>query len=385
MTPRFHQAVGGIRHYAWGQRASGGRTPYIPAWLGVPAGEEPWAELWLGAHPSLSAIVLQEGGAAAALDWLISSEPAYWCGARGELPFLLKLLSCEKPLSIQSHPDRATAARLHAENPAAYPDSNDKTEILIALEPFEAMAGFRNAVVAREDMARVTALAPWLAAANATEGMKGLVTALFTMPPEAASAMVAACAAEVASRAAEALRPSETLFLRLAEACPGDRGALFAFLLNFLRLEAGEACFLPPNSPHAYLQGVGLECMTNSDNVIRAGLTPKLIDVPNMLATLDFRRSGVTLMRPPAGAVRTFAPPGASFRVTLLEDTGVDVAALPPELFFCVVLEGRVRLRTSGESLEGVRGTAWIRPAALAAGLIEPLEAGTRFALATVQ
>ena len=82
------------------------------------------------------------------------------------MPFLLKLLACSQPLSIQSHPDRATAARLHAQNPAAYPDPNDKTEILIALEPFEAMAGFRNAVIAREDMARVTALAPWQASAS---------------------------------------------------------------------------------------------------------------------------------------------------------------------------------------------------------------------------
>ena len=359
--------------------------PYIPAWLGVPAGEEPWAELWLGAHPSLPAVVLREGGEEIPLDRLIADEPIYWCGARGELPFLLKLLACERPLSIQSHPDRMTAVRLHAQNPAAYPDPNDKTEILIALEPFEAMAGFRNAVMAREEMARVTALVPWLSAASATEGMEGLVRALFAMQPEAASAMANACTAELSSRLSEALRPSETLFLRLASACPGDRGALFAFLLNFLRLEAGEACFLPPNSPHAYLNGVGLECMTNSDNVIRAGLTPKAIDVSNMLATLDFKRSGVTLMRPVEASVRTFAPPGASFQVSLLSDVGVDLANLPPELFFCVVLEGRVRLKSAGGTLEGGRGTAWLRPAALVAGTIEPLETGTRLALATVQ
>ncbi len=383
MAARFHQVIGGIRHYAWGQRASGGRVPYIPAWLGVPADEEPWAELWLGAHPSLPSAIK---GEEAPLDCLIADAPAYWCGVRGELPFLLKLLACERPLSIQSHPDRETAARLHAQNPAAYPDSNDKTEILIALEPFEAMAGFRNAVMAREDMARVQALGPWLEAAKPADGMRGLVTALFAMPSEAAAALVDACAAELMATPAETRRPSEALFLRLAEACPGDRGALFAFLLNHLRLEAGEACFLPPNTPHAYLRGVGLECMTNSDNVIRAGLTPKLIDVPNMLATLDFKRSGVTLMKPSASSARTFAPPGASFQVSLLEDTGVDLAALPPELAFCVVLEGRVRLMdAAGKILEGARGTAWLRPAALATGSIEPLVPGTRFALATVQ
>ena len=383
MTPRFHQVIGGIRHYAWGQCASAGRTPYIPAWLGVPAGEEPWAELWLGAHPSLPAAIQGEG---VPLDRLIAAQPAYWCGARGELPFLLKLLACDRPLSIQSHPDRETAVRLHAQNPAAYPDPNDKTEILIALEPFEAMAGFRNAVMAREDLGRVKALAPWLETAAAADGMRGLVTALFAMPAETAAALVEAGAAEVAAKPQEARRPSESLFLRLEAACPRDRGALFAFLLNFLRLEAGEACFLPPNTPHAYLRGVGLECMTNSDNVIRAGLTPKLIDVPNMLATLDFKRSGVALMKPPAAPVRTFAPKGASFQVTLLEDAGVDLAALPPELAFCVVLDGRVRLKdAAGVALEGGRGTAWVRPAALAAGSIEPLEPGTRLALATVQ
>ena len=389
MLPQFFPLTGGVRHYAWGERLGDttGRSPYIPGWLGVAPGDEPWAEVWLGAHPSLPAQVQVPGKGQVPLDQLIAADPAYWCGARAELPFLLKLLACSHPLSIQSHPDRQTAVRLHAQRPDAYPDPNDKTEIIVALTRFQAMAGFRNPVVSWDDISSRRALAPWVAACGGDSTMQGRVTALFRLETETVARMCADCADELAkaqavSRTSEG---SEALFLRLQECCPGDRGTLFAFLLNHITLEPGEGCFLPPNSPHAYLDGVGIECMTNSDNVIRAGLTPKAVDVPTMLETLDFARSGVTMMVPPAGPERVFAPAGASFQVMMLRDAPLELARVPGKLLICAVMEGEARFTCAAGELRGGRGTAWIRPAALADGTIVPAAAGTYLACATVQ
>jgi len=385
VIPQFFPLTGGIRHYAWGERLGDGtgRSPYIPDWLGVPAGDEPWAEVWLGAHPSLPAMVQLPARGAIALDQLIAEEPSYWCGERGELPFLLKLLTCSHPLSIQSHPDRQTAVRLHALRPDAYPDPNDKTEIIVALTRFQAMAGFRNPVVSWEDIVSHESLSPWVFACGEDISMRGRVTALFRVDGAVVAAMCGACADELSKRQAHSA--SEALFMRLQSCCPGDRGALFAFLLNYVTLEPGDGCFLPPNSPHAYLDGVGIECMTNSDNVIRAGLTPKAVDVPTMLETLDFDRSGVTLMAPAPGAERVFAPAGASFQVMMLRDAPLELSTLPGKLAICAVMEGEARLSCAAGEVIGGRGTAWIRPAALSEGRIVPAAPGCYLACATVQ
>ena len=385
-TNRFYRLKGGVRHYAWGEKAEDGKTPYLAGLLGVASGTEPWAEWWLGTHPGLpSTILLPEDGSEPLLETCLAEAPAKWLGKAcadsvGHLPFLLKVLTCSRPLSIQSHPDAKTAARLHAERPEMYPDANDKTEIIIALKPFEAMAGFRPLAQVLHDLQRIHSLAPWLqrwkdTKPDALASLKGACSALFAFSATEQQDLLNATKAELTTPG-HLVNDAEALFLKLLEENPGDIGTLFAFLLNHWHLSPGEACFLPPNSPHAYLKGVGVECMSNSDNVIRAGLTPKAIDVPTLLATLNFQRSGVQLLNeepidtPQGGTMADYAPPTKNFRLRFLKGGDWPLENFGDSLSMLLILDGEWELRGKSATEAATRGSAWIRPAALTEGTL---------------
>ena len=392
----FYRLFGGIRHYVWGQRASEGGVAFIAQLLGEEAGDDAWAELWLGAHPSLPSKVLMDN-ARHPLDEEIAARPVEWLGQAAasavtppQLSFLYKVLACSHPLSIQSHPDAAAAARLHAAKPELYPDGNDKTEIMVALEPFEALAGFRNQQLIRRDLAAVSAFAPlleqWRAGANAAS-LKGLCAALFAMADEPRQSMLAAALAEVTS-AGRPANPAEALFVKLSAEYPGDRGTFFAFLLNQITLQPGQALFLAPNTPHAYQKGAGIECMTNSDNVIRAGLTPKAVDVETLMATLNFQDEGAMLLEPVreargAGCVERYVLPTPKFQLAFYRDAPCQVAELGDAIGIFLVVSGRVELHAEGQSpIEAGKGNACVRPAALRHATVTPLEPGTLVAWA---
>ena len=129
-----------VQHYDWGERRNGGKSPFIADFLGEEPGDKPWAELWMGAHPAASSRVVESGGQ---LCQAIDQCPEKMLGHKGCLSFLLKILCCSRPLSIQSHPDKATAVRLHEAFPDEFPDDNHKPEVLWALSPFRVLAGFR--------------------------------------------------------------------------------------------------------------------------------------------------------------------------------------------------------------------------------------------------
>ncbi|MBR6470265.1 MAG: mannose-6-phosphate isomerase, class I [Victivallales bacterium] len=392
----FFPLFGGVRHYAWGETASADAVPYIAKLLGVDAGAEPWAELWLGAHPSLPSEVIVDG-VRQPLGAAISAQPAEWLGAAAmaaltppQLSFLFKVLACSHPLSIQSHPDAASAKVLHATKPQLYPDANDKTEVMIALEPFEALAGFRNLQMIRRDLAAVTAFGSlteaWRTGTDAA-GLKGLCAALFAMEDAPRQTMLSAALAEV-SAPGRKRNPAEELFVRLGEEYPGDRGTFFAFLLNQITLQPGQALFLAPNTPHAYQRGAGIECMTNSDNVIRAGLTPKAVDVETLMDTLNFRDVGATLVEPVrekrgAGTVERYVLPTPKFQLAFYRDAPCAVEELGEAIGVFLVVSGRVALAVDGRpQAEAGMGTAWVRPAALRNATVTPLEPGTLVAWA---
>ena len=387
----FYPLSGGVRHYAWGETASSGAVPYIAKLLGVDPGSEPWAELWLGAHPSLPSEVLVDG-VRQPLGEAISLNPVEWLGMAAaaaltppQLSFLFKVLACNHPLSIQSHPDAAAAKILHATKPQLYPDANDKTEVMIALEPFEALAGFRNLQMIRRDLGAVKAFAPlletWNRGADA-DNLKGLCAALFAMADASRQAMLAAALAEVTA-AGRPANPAETLFAKLSAEYPGDRGTFFAFLLNQISLQSGQALFLAPNTPHAYQRGAGIECMTNSDNVIRAGLTPKAVDVETLMGTLNFQDVGAALLEPVreargTGTVERYVLPTPKFQLAFYRGAPCQVDELGDAIGVFLVLSGRAALSVSGQAtVEAGRGTAWVRPAALKNATVTPLEPGS--------
>ncbi|OHV37753.1 mannose-6-phosphate isomerase, class I [Pseudofrankia sp. EUN1h] len=285
---RLLPVYGQVQHYAWGSPAA------IYDLLGeVPTGQ-PAAELWLGTHPVAPAEVDDAGRRRPAAELL------------GALPFLLKVLAAEKALSLQVHPDRAQArAGFDADERAGIPldapgrryrDPNHKPELIVALTPFRALAGIREpartlAIVRAFGVAELSAAFRPLAA-DPARGAATVLRALLTLPRERGRALageLARAAATVAARGDgdEDVTRAADLVGRLVAAHPGDVGIVAALLLNDVTLNPGEALFQPARLLHAYVHGVGIEIMATSDNVLRGGLTPKHIDVDELLRLLD--------------------------------------------------------------------------------------------------
>jgi mannose-6-phosphate isomerase len=342
--------------------------------LSLPAPPDlPFGELWLGVHEAAPSTV-QLDGEACDLATLAGERPDAVLGRKvGEvgfpgLPFLLKILSCDKPLSIQAHPDKALAAQLHARDPEHYPDDNHKPEIAIALTPFEAMCGFRHADDIRADLARHGLLAGLFADLPDGAGwLRAAYRRLFT----AEDAIVQGAGERLAALLGESPEPTaeDRCFLKLWRFYPGDRGTFSAFFLNHLELQPGESVFLSANEPHAYINGVIVECMANSNNVVRAGCTGKFIDREVLLSMLAYREGPPTIQTGreiPGG--RSYEPPIPEFAVEILElGAGQSVDLSSDDLVsLLLVLEGSIRLETPNQSPEiARRGSAWLWPAAL--------------------
>nr|WP_203816614.1 mannose-6-phosphate isomerase, class I [Actinoplanes ferrugineus] len=273
--------TGVIRPYAWGSHS------VLADLQGRPSPTEaPEAELWLGAHPGDPSTV--DG---VSLPSLIADNPKAHLGEQvvaefgPRLPFLLKLLAAAAPLSLQAHPSldyaREAWARQEADAslPKNYTDANHKPEMLVAITPFEALCGFRDPTAAAADLEAFTieSLAPVIAALRAGD-LATAVKTLLSWPEDDREPLVDAVVAAGTSE----------LATDLAGFYPGDPGVLVALLLNHVRLQPGEAIWMPAGNLHAYLKGAGVELMAASDNVLRGGLTPKRVDVPELLQVLRF-------------------------------------------------------------------------------------------------
>jgi mannose-6-phosphate isomerase len=358
-----------VRRYAWGSADD------IPAFLGVPPDGTPQAELWMGAHPGGPSVALRDGTRRSLLE-LIARDPDGELGpavARrfgGRLPFLLKVLAAGAPLSLQVHPDQTRAAARFADPRYAddYTDDNHKPELICALrDGFEVLCGFRPvpATIALLDELAVPALAAWapaLAAPPPAGALRALVTAILTTAAgDGQLAGTIAAVARAGQRVADgggALAGAGRAYARLAAAYPGDPGVLVALLLNHAVLAAGEALFVAAGVPHCYLDGFGAEVMASSDNVLRAGLTSKRVNVPELLEVLDFTPAPPRVLRAePDGVQDTYPVPVPDFRLGRLT-LGADPVALPgggPQILLAVA--GTVRLHApGGAELELRRG-----------------------------
>ncbi len=308
------------RAYAWGS------SDALPELMGVPSTGEPQAELWLGAHPGAPAKVKRSGSAVRTLIDLIETDPDRYGVGGGQLPFLLKVLAIGAPLSLQVHPDRAQAEAGFADEEQRgvprdaphrnYGDPNHKPELLVALSEVSALSGFRDLQDAREELRALAAAAPEEAGREAL----AVAAALCTGSPESARsaflawalggghepvAAVHALAAAVADETGRTAGlggspegepqvpgcdPHRVEALRgLTAAYPGDPGVLVSVLLHLVRLQPGEAIYLGARQLHAYLGGLAVEVMAASDNVLRAGLTAKHVDVAELLRITDPR------------------------------------------------------------------------------------------------
>ncbi|MBQ6470628.1 MAG: mannose-6-phosphate isomerase, class I, partial [Victivallales bacterium] len=339
----FQKLICPVQHYPWGEKPSAEHSPYIPRLLGQSPGTVPWAELWIGSHPQASSVVADTGETLLAQ---IQRAPLANLGARlaeqGTLPYLLKVLCCDEPLSIQSHPDQKTAERYHRLFPQDFPDGNHKPEIIYALTVFRAMAGFRSLEDILSDLRRHPALSPWADALPGHPGHREICSFLLNATPSLLQQMESRLQAEALTT------DSDRLFALLASRYPGDCGIFFAYLLNQVALQPGQAIFVQANMPHAYLCGEGVECMANSNNVIRAGLTHKTIRKDLLLESLDFREHPVaSLLVPPAQQAQLscdFAC--ADFRIRIF-GAGITVPMEQNTPAVLLILSGEAELRDS--------------------------------------
>ncbi len=262
-----------------------------------------------------------EAGEQSLLDTL-AADPEGQLGAAvvdrfGEcLPFLVKVLAADEPLSLQAHPSARQAAEgfereerlgIPVNSPTRnYRDRSHKPELVIALEPFEALAGFRDVsrTVGLMKALGVPDLDPFIELLNGqpeADGLRALFTTWITAPQPDLDALVPAvldgAISYIRSGAGDFADEAKTV-LELGERYLGDAGVLAVLLLNRMHLKPGEAIFLPAGNLHAYLRGIAVEVMANSDNVLRGGLTPKHVDVPELLRILDFHPVAEASLRP---------------------------------------------------------------------------------------
>ncbi|MFW0786681.1 mannose-6-phosphate isomerase, class I [Gordonia sp. CPCC 206044] len=368
---------GVVRPYAWGSRTA------IAALRGkaVPS-QHPEAELWFGAHPAGPAKCLDANGDAG-VDLLtaIDADRAAMLGSTtserfdGRLPFLLKVLAAEEPLSLQAHPSAEQArAGFEQENAQGlaldapernYRDPWHKPELIVAITGFDALAGFRDPEVTIELLRelQVSELDPYLgmlAGQPDSEGLRALFTTWLTLPDATIAALVPAVlagAVEVLGARRTRFAPELRTVLELGEVYPRDPGVLAALLLNRIHLEPGEGLCLPAGNLHAYLHGTGVEIMANSDNVLRGGLTPKHIDVPELLRVLDFSPVGRDRLTPPirtVGTERIYLTEAPEFRLSRVELDGTGMLHASSVCFdmpgpqILAVLHGSVDVRPAG-------------------------------------
>jgi mannose-6-phosphate isomerase len=343
--------TGVIRPYAWGSHTA------IAELQGRPAPTEaPEAELWLGAHPDDPSTVGGQAGGVS-LDSLIAGSPKDQLGEQvmaefgPRLPYLLKILAAGQPLSLQAHPSleyaREAFARQQADPsaPRNYTDANHKPEMLVALTPFEALCGFRAPTAAADaiDALAVPALDPVVKSLRDGD-LRGAVETLLSWPQDDRAPLIDSV---VAAATAHPGDDACALAVSLAGYYPGDPGVLVALLLNHVRLQPGEALFLGAGIPHAYLNGLGVEIMANSDNVLRCGLTPKHVDVPELLRIVRFEASDPGVLRPEASpdGEEVYETPIDEFRLSryVLPEGGAthDLTRETPQILLCTA--GTVR------------------------------------------
>ncbi|WP_017802255.1 mannose-6-phosphate isomerase [Winslowiella toletana] len=295
----MQKLLNSLQNYAWGSKTA------LTELYGIANPDNlPMAEVWMGAHPKSSSAV-EIDGETRSLRSVIDSDKTRLLGAKvaerfGELPFLFKVLCADQPLSIQVHPSKAAAEVGFAKENAAgidlnaanrnYKDANHKPELVYALTPFLAINGFR------ENREIVSLLQPVAGAHPAiahflqqpdAENLAQLFASLLSLDGEEKSLALGVLKSALSSQQGQ---PWDTI-KAIAEVYPDDSGLFSPLLLNVIELQPGEAMFLFAETPHAYLQGVALEVMANSDNVLRAGLTPKYIDIPELLANVRFSAS----------------------------------------------------------------------------------------------
>ena len=370
-----------IQNYAWGSRTAlaglqGRADPVV----------QPEAELWMGAHPKAPSKV-RIGGAWAALPTVLAQNPGAFLGggaaaSAGSLPYLFKVLAAAEPLSIQAHPSQSQAREGFAREDRQgiprdapqrnYRDPNHKPELICALAPFWALCGFRPAAEIRALFNRLCPLAlgdelRQLEHCKPDDFLRQFFALLMELAPDRRRAVTG----EALANARDLMDESEQYrwITILNEKYPGDIGILAPAFLNCLCLEPGQALFLPAGELHAYLDGTAIEIMANSDNVLRGGLTPKHVDVPELLQVLNFRSRTPQVLTPRAlaGGEARYPTWADEFQLSVIELDGhreySGNSPVSAEILLAVSGRAEIRIPETGEALTLDQGRSVLIPA----------------------
>lgn len=352
MKPSFYRLRNGIKNYAWGSRTA------LNTLFGVPnPDEQPQAEMWMGAHPA-GCSEIETGSDSVSLLDAIAQSPESVLGARamerfGQLPFLLKILAAETALSIQVHPDKRQAEEGYAQQGNQvgedYNDANHKPELVYAITPFMAMNDFRPFQETVNHFLRLNA--PELMSALAEfrgnltgEGFKHFFVSLMQLDQREKENVLTQLQACLDSGGFTHL---QSFITRLMRDYPGDIGILAPLFLHCITLEPGEAMFLRAGTLHAYVHGTAVEVMACSDNVLRAGLTPKKINLPELVKCTVFRETQeqeLRLSSNDTGTERNYSVPVEDFCFSVIgncQQKRVDVDSAQ----ILLVLDGVTTLR----------------------------------------
>ena len=350
------------QRYDWGSRDS------IPAFRRRQADGDPVAEVWMGTHPLGPAKVVTSDGEKALSD------------VAGDLPFMLKILSAARPLSIQVHPNAARAQHGYAEEEAAgvlldapqrvFKDPRPKPEMVYALSTFDTLVGFRPTaeilrVLSPLSSPRLQALATELRQSPGFNSVVALLAHLLDEPPSAEEIGQVVDDCRSALDQGIDVRRAYVTALEIAEYFPGDVGVVVSLLLNRLTLQPGEAAYLEAGVIHAHLSGMCLEVMVSSDNVLRAGLTTKAVHPAELVHAIAVGMSRVARVTPTQLfplPTDVFSPGDGDFALSVTQCSPADPDGVPLPAHghrILVCTGGDVTLtNAAGESLRLQRGDA---------------------------
>ncbi|MGZ3859161.1 MAG: mannose-6-phosphate isomerase, class I [Flavisolibacter sp.] len=371
MTKRLFKIKGVVQHYSWGG------FDYIPRLLGKENTEKiPYAEYWLGAHPNHPSRIDNPPLDLAAL---IREDPAAVLGKEvannfHSLPFLLKILDVRQMLSIQVHPDKKTAALEFArENEKGIPltaahrnykDENHKPELMVALGDFWLLHGFKNEQKIREILTAKPSFHFLLDSFN-TGGYRALYEEVMNMDQAKVNQVLQEVVAPLLPlyRNDRLNRVQEDFWAARAAThfCKGDdydRGIFSIYLFNLVNLKKGQGIFQPQGMPHAYLEGQNVEVMANSDNVLRAGLTDKHIDVPELMKHVSFQATLPDILEPTALSDKVFPSPAAEFELHQYSSGGYEGALKTRSAEIWLLVSGTAQLEDADQALPLGKGEA---------------------------
>lgn len=368
LQDKIYKLKGKVQHYAWGG------FDFIPSLIGIHnADNKPCAEYWMGAHPSAPSMVLAEGKEYA-LNAVIQSNPATYIGSKtfeqfGELPYLFKVLDVKDMLSIQVHPTKAEAVKgFEAEETAGIPidaphrnykDKNHKPEVMVALSKFWLLHGFKKKDALSQTL-QTTPEFKDLIPVFESGGYKALYEKVMRMPQPAVDALLLPLVeSAMAMKAAGTINRNDPawwvskLFEGQSELSNLDKGIFSIYFFNIVEMEPGDAIFQAAGVPHAYLEGQNIELMANSDNVLRGGLTPKHIDVPELLKHTVFEGIVPNVMTSEKSTAQIFHCPVADFGIEKINLNNNNYTATTTSAEIFIVTEGKASFNNAVHAGKG--------------------------------